>query len=99
HMASLWEIDDLTNLRYNRDLGVTGDDDSGSGPPTFMAGWIRTGSTSFSGSVPGRANCNLWASSSGGAGTNVFLPAFWFSPPDGHDLTVIDPWVAITHIC
>ena len=33
HMASLWEILDTSNLRYNTELGFT-QEDSGFGPPT-----------------------------------------------------------------
>ena len=33
HMASLWEITDLSNLRYNTSLGQASGD-SGQGPPT-----------------------------------------------------------------
>jgi hypothetical protein len=44
HMASLWEIFDPSNLKYDTTLGVT-QADSGSGPPskeTTASGWIRT---------------------------------------------------------
>ena len=37
HFASLWEIMDPSNLKYNTDLGYTMDD-SGQGPPTSAAG-------------------------------------------------------------
>lgn len=76
HMASLWEIADTSNLRYNRTLGVTRMD-SGHGPPTDT-GWIRTGSGSgFLGS-PGTANCRAWTSSAwGDIGSYLFLPNNW----------------------
>lgn len=41
HMASLWEIHDPSNLRYDTELGFV-QDDSGFGPPIEF-GWIRTG--------------------------------------------------------
>jgi hypothetical protein len=46
-MASMWEISDPSNLRYDTQLGVT-TADSGFGPPagtSFVAffGWVRTG--------------------------------------------------------
>ena len=41
HMASLWEIFDPSNLRYDATVGATADD-SGAGPP-FLGGWVRTG--------------------------------------------------------
>ena len=51
HMASLWEIFDTSNLRYDTALGASSTD-SGSGPPVAVYfglghfegdGWIRTG--------------------------------------------------------
>jgi hypothetical protein len=41
HMASLWDIFDISNLNYDTTLGLTYDD-SGSAPPSDN-GWIRTG--------------------------------------------------------
>jgi hypothetical protein len=65
HMASLWEIVDTSNLRYNTALGITSDD-SGSGPPTGIdAGWIRTGGTSEGQIIQlGIDNCFAWSSGS-----------------------------------
>ncbi len=60
HMASMWEIYDPSNLRYNTFLGVTLAD-SGLGPPNRF-GWIRSGeelNTSASGQP---ANCLAWKS-------------------------------------
>ena len=75
HFASLWEIMDTSNLRYNTSLGRTSDD-SGHGPP-YGSGWIRTGATSGSGS-PGEANCYAWTSASPTPiGTTVSLPSNW----------------------
>jgi hypothetical protein len=63
HTASLWEIYDTSNLRYNTTLGITVDD-SGSGPPDG-AGWIRTGYfSSGKASVIGQDNCFTWTSDS-----------------------------------
>ena len=75
HMASLWEILDTTNLRYDT---YWGDDraDSGEGPPTIDFGWVRTGYNSNNGSTPGQANCNGWTTTSGD-GTTVRLPDVW----------------------
>lgn len=42
HMASLWEIFDVTTLKYDTQLGRTLPD-SGEGPPAGQRGWIRTG--------------------------------------------------------
>jgi len=76
HMASLWEILDTSNLKYNTNLGLTADD-SGFGPPNNVEGWIRTGGTSvnFAG-VTGVDNCNAWTTTSG-TGTTLFLPNIW----------------------
>lgn len=77
HMASLWEILDPSNLRYNSALGATRDD-SGSGPPSFRAGWVRTGYGNSAADFAGQANCNGWSSSSGSDnGTFVYLPNDW----------------------
>ena len=96
HMASLWEILDPSNLRYNRELGLTLDD-SGFGPPTsaLSPGWIRTGNfTSDSGS-PGTPNCSAWTSADvGNSGTTVLLNRSWGDPAQ-----MSDPWRAVTNSC
>jgi hypothetical protein len=51
HMASLWEIQDPSNLDYNIVLGYALNADQGHGPPTFdgigvISGWVRTGGAS-----------------------------------------------------
>jgi hypothetical protein len=77
HMASLWEILDTTQLEYNTSLGfVMGD--TGSGPPTYVFGWIRTGNYSYSSSTPGLGNCNAWTVTTG-MGTIAQLPNSWYS--------------------
>lgn len=74
HMASLYEILDPSNLKYNGTLGVT-NADSGSGPPVLVIngslfvgeafGWVRTGAPSQqSYSAAGEANCNAYSSNS-----------------------------------
>jgi hypothetical protein len=71
HMASLWEIHDPTNLRYDTELGFT-ESDSGFGPPTH-GGWIRTGGAANTVGGAGVGNCNAWKSASGADfGTIVF---------------------------
>ena len=104
HMASLWEIFDTSNLRYNTALGFT-QADSGSGPPSGFtlvnpvdaAGWIRTGGPTFNGGVPGSANCLVWTENSGGdLGTVLFLENVW---GQASPTTVISPWVAQTRAC
>jgi hypothetical protein len=76
HMASLWEILDPSNLKYNTSLGqVTAD--SGQGPPLWpFWGWVRTGYSSDNSTTPGRANCNAWSTTSG-KGTYAGLTDNW----------------------
>jgi hypothetical protein len=55
HMAEIYELLDVARLEYDRTRGsVTGD--SGQGPPTNVAGWVRPGSTNDS--------CSDWTSNS-----------------------------------
>lgn len=92
HMASLWEIADPSNLKYNTDLG-THLLDSGQGPPG-TPGWVRTGWTSGT-DVTGRANCSLWTSdSSGDSGSYALLHSEW----DG-DRDELGVWTVSTGIC
>jgi hypothetical protein len=94
HMASLWEISDTSNLRYNITLGVTLDD-SGQGPPAAPAGWVRTGYSSDNSSTAGMGNCNAWTSdSSENYGTVIYLPyADWNVGSD------VGTWRARTFQC
>lgn len=98
HMASLWEIHDPTNLRYNTQLGVTAGD-SGFGPPVDL-GWIRTGRFSSASAIPGNGNCNAWTS---GApldnGTLAALSFRWPPPGDGEGVSVVGPWILETTSC
>ena len=86
HFASLWEILDPSNLKYDTDLGMVRDD-SGQGPPTFpyFGGWVRTGYNSGTSSTPGLGNCSAWTSSdSGDYGTTAYLPNDWTAGQDIH---------------
>lgn len=59
HMASIWEINDTTVLRYDSTLGRTNGDSGPGGPPAnedTALGWIRTGG--------GHPSCQDWTSSS-----------------------------------
>jgi hypothetical protein len=88
HFASLWEIVDPSNLRYNPSLGMTSSD-SGAGPPSVIVvrplpipiparGWVRTGYTSSTSTTPGRGNCDVWSSEDGAhSGTVVHLVSEW----------------------
>jgi hypothetical protein len=86
HFASLWEILDPSNLKYNTDLGMVRDD-SGQGPPTlpFLGGWVRTGFGRSGSSTPGVGNCDGWDSSSDSDwGTLARLPSYWTAGQDIH---------------
>lgn len=79
HFASLWEIADVSHLRYDTTLGRT-EADSGEGPPTGEPGWIRTGSPSASsGQGAGLDNCQTWGTDTGPAvfGTTAELSSDW----------------------
>jgi hypothetical protein len=94
HMASLWEIFDVTSLRYDTTLGLT-IPDSGFGPPAagFAFGWIRTGNFSFgtTGTV-GFDNCFAWTSSSNSdSGAQVTLNGLWENTQLNRS---ISPWIA-----
>jgi len=93
HMASLWEILDPSNLKYNATLGWT-NDDSGQGPPASYVGWVRTGWSSSSSSMAGLGNCESWSSNSNSDyGTYVSLPGDWAVAQD------IGVWDANTRTC
>jgi hypothetical protein len=104
HMASLWEIFDTSNLRYNTALGASSND-SGSGPPAvdivaghiFSGGWIRTGGGSVSGGFPGEANCSNWTLDTAVTeGTVVGLTRLWSSTSSANQ---ISPWRAFVQSC
>jgi hypothetical protein len=82
HMASLWEIADPSNLKYNTSLGHQ-QTDSGEGPPadeTYVRGWVRTGYTNDSSTTAGRANCINWGTSNPNwHGSTAALPTQWTS--------------------
>jgi len=80
HMASLGEIFDTTNLKYDTSRGFTRAD-SGSGPPSDAGGWIRTGQASEMGNIAGTGNCSAWTSDSNVQfGTRAFIEDFWGDP-------------------
>lgn len=96
-MASLWEILDPSSLRYNTSLGLT-EADSGSGPPTFVNGGVRTGGVSLGDVVgAGHPNCMAWTTSAtNNAGTTEALSPNW---DDRTDVFPIHPWVAFDNAC
>jgi hypothetical protein len=94
HMASLWEIFDVSRLRYDTTRGYTSAD-SGSGPPSTYHGWIRTGFTVGDWQAPGSANCFAWTSNSAAhLGTLVNLHPDWERAAE-----FSSPWLADTLTC
>jgi hypothetical protein len=96
HMASLFEMGDVTDLVYASDHAAAKLlTDQGSGPAAGWWGWARTGGAASVASVAGRANCNAWASSTSGEyGTLVRLNPEWVD-----SATTISPWEAQTWSC
>jgi hypothetical protein len=93
HMASLREIFDTSNLRYDTDLGLTLGD-SGFGPPNRF-GWIRTGTIATGLSVPGIANCLAWTSAEPTNGGTIVAPnAGWNDAGN-----VVSPWTSAAVDC
>jgi hypothetical protein len=79
HMASLWEILNVSKLVYDYDhLSAKKLDDSGWGPPSGWNGWVRTGYISSGDNIAGNGNCRNWSSvSSGDYGVSVRLSRYW----------------------
>jgi hypothetical protein len=101
HMASLWEIFDTSNLSYNTNLGFISDD-SGSGPPAGIQGWIRTGGSSNSDvTQPGVDNCDAWTKDTDtDLGTVVELEQGWAHEfPGDNPTTIISPWGTENTLC
>lgn len=80
HMASIWEIADVSNLIYDTSRGFGGAD-AGEGPVSYAMGWVRTGYYQASGTnTPGIGNCQLWTSSSpNDYGSLALLSADWYN--------------------
>jgi hypothetical protein len=87
HMASLWEIVDPSNLQYDTVLGTVAAD-SGSGPPSFPGGWIRTGGSSNS-----STNCNVWSSNSPSHNGNIVILPDDSSFPWLESGVRVSPWL------
>ena len=96
HMASMFEINDPSNLEYNTALGIT-TDDSGSGPPgsALAKGWVRTGAGASGSGVAGIANCKAYTSSTPpDFGTAAGLKENWTA-----GAITISPWEAFAQPC
>jgi hypothetical protein len=95
HFASLWELADPSNLKYNTSLGFT-KADSGEGPPSHDPleghGWVRTGYASDTANTSGHANCAAWTTDDGGGqyGTLASLDSTWASV-DGIGVWLVGP--------
>jgi hypothetical protein len=83
HMASLWEILDVSNLTYDYNHpAATTKADSGYGPPSFWYGWVRTGGDSSGSSTTGIGNCLNWTSvSASDYGVSIRLSQTWKTAP------------------
>jgi hypothetical protein len=96
HMASLWELYDVSNLVY--DYGHPAaytKADSGYGPPSYWYGWVRTGYDSSSSSTTGTGNCNNWSNTSSSVyGVSARLSRTWETAPGD-----IGPWDATSFTC
>jgi hypothetical protein len=90
HMASAWELANVSLLQYDTGLGRTRAD-SDLGPPSEsshvlnssnFAGFVHTGYDSYNSTplYPGLANCSAYTSDVGG-GTALFLITDWNSVP------------------
>jgi hypothetical protein len=83
HMASLWEILDVSSLIY--DFGHPAAHtkaDSGYGPPSNWHGWVRTGYDSSGSSTTGSGNCLSWTSNDPAQyGVSVRLSINWETAP------------------
>lgn len=94
HMASYWEMQDLSNLSYDRGRGYTLAD-AGFGPPA-STGWIRTGYFPNPTDNPGIANCSTWTSADAGDHGSVIELSFeWDDSPT----FVVDPFYPATDTC
>jgi hypothetical protein len=96
HMASLWEILDVSNLVYaynHPDAHVKVD--SGNGPPSGWYGWVRTGWFSSGSTTAGTGNCLNWTStSSANSAASVRLATAWETAPGD-----ISTWDATSFTC
>lgn len=101
HFASIWEVLDVSNLRYDKSRGLF-TPDAGGGPLVSWWGWIRTGADVDASTTPGEANCGTtlpWDSAlPNDFGSAIYLPTAasvpWTAPP-----TRISPWVGMAFTC
>jgi hypothetical protein len=96
HMASLWEILDVSDLTYDyQHPAAYGRADSGFGPPSNWYGWIRTGYDSSASIATGMGNCKNWTSTlATDYGVGVKLSAAWTTAPGS-----ISSWIGTSFTC
>jgi hypothetical protein len=94
HMASLWEIADISNLTYDTNHpDAYNKVDSGQGPPALWYGWVRTGYDSSTANTAGTGNCANWTSTTGTAyGTIARLTNNWDVSAGAFSYWEADPW-------
>jgi hypothetical protein len=92
HMASLWEILDPSNFKYNTTLGAVRGD-SGAGPPANSHGWIRTGNDASTGNFI-VINCRAWTTIHLDFGPVAWLDSEWSSAARN-----ISPWQTSSSDC
>lgn len=94
HMANYMEIFAPTYLEYNTVLGYT-PADSGSGPPSAVVGWVRTGGPAITNNIPGNANCNAWTSNA----SNHYGTALALQPQWATASVAVSPWDSVAVAC
>lgn len=96
HMASLWELLDVSTLIYAYDHpDAHTKDDSGQGPPAEWYGWVRTGWDSSASDIAGIGNCQAWTSTaSSDYGSIARLDRNWTTSP-----TAAAPWDTRAFYC
>jgi hypothetical protein len=96
HMASLWELHDVTALTYDQYVpNAKARSDMGTGPVAGWWAWVRTGNDAFNANLAGRANCDVWTSTTAGHyGTLARLAETWTAAG-----VAISPWQAQTWSC
>ena len=93
HMASAWEIADISNLVYSTSPNAYNKADSGQGPPSNWYGWVRTGYDSSGINIAGIGNCFNWTSTEDTHfGTMIRLANNWDTPPNALSPWEEDPW-------
>jgi len=86
HMASRWELQQVSSLTYDSTRGFvfSGNNDQLPGPPyDATAGWARTGSRSNPDFIPGVGNCSAWTSQNQSDFGNVLVLSRYDSSPPG----------------